>query len=82
VTVASKSADLADRTDGLQCAPSNSDVMTDKGNLHNTARMQESCVHAQRCMREQLCMQGLGVSACFLIECCYLIYISLCAAVA
>jgi hypothetical protein len=25
-------------------------------------------------MREQLCMQGLGVAACFLLECCYLIY--------
>jgi hypothetical protein len=27
------------------------------------------------CVSEQLCMQGLGVSACFLLECCYLIYI-------
>jgi hypothetical protein len=26
-------------------------------------------------MREQLCMQGLGVAACFLLECCYLICI-------
>jgi hypothetical protein len=34
----------------------------------------QSCVHAQPCMSEQLCMQGLGVSACFLLECCYLIY--------
>jgi hypothetical protein len=25
-------------------------------------------------MSEQLCMQGLGVSACFRLECCYLIY--------
>jgi hypothetical protein len=31
-------------------------------------------VHVQHCMREQLCMLGLGVSACFLLECCYLIY--------
>jgi hypothetical protein len=37
-----------------------------------------SCTHSGRmqpCMREQLCMQGLGVYACFLIECCCLIYI-------
>jgi hypothetical protein len=36
----------------------------------------QSCVHEQPCMRKQLCMQGLGVAACFLLECCYLFYIS------
>jgi hypothetical protein len=29
-------------------------------------------VHAQCCMSEQLCMQGLVVSACVLLECCYM----------
>jgi hypothetical protein len=36
----------------------------------------QSFVHAQPCMRQQLGMQGSGVSACFLLECCYLIYIA------
>jgi hypothetical protein len=29
------------------------------------AKHMQACVQAQPCMREQLCMQGLGVSACF-----------------